>query len=389
MRRARPNHARWLLPVVLAACRDDPAPASAAPVAPSCGDEAAAIADPRDAAVARALCGELRSHGVPGAVVAIAEAGAPSFAFAHGVRCVGAPERVSTATAFRIGSLTKAITAAAAFALAERRVLDLAAPIGAAALADVGLPDALAGATIRHLLDHRAGLTDVLPNEGLRGRPPGEQLAALVGTPVAPAPAPWRYANGGYALAGALMAASAGRPWAELVEHEVFVPLGMSSARARAEPVGDTACGHLREGQGWRAYDVRADYERFAFGVDAAAPSGAAIAAADDLLRLALGLSDTAVDPPAWATRMRTAVVESTVETGRRARERYAAGIDVTSVGDVIVLRHAGDTGDFHAELVWVPSRGVAAVVLANAGTPMAATMAAALARLGVDPRRD
>jgi len=53
------------------------------------------------------------------------------------------------------------------------------------------------------------------------------------------------------------------------------------------------------------------------------------------------------------------------------------------------VLRHTGSTGDFWAELVIVPDRGVAVAVLGNAGKPLAATMAAALTRVGVDPRRD
>jgi hypothetical protein len=53
------------------------------------------------------------------------------------------------------------------------------------------------------------------------------------------------------------------------------------------------------------------------------------------------------------------------------------------------VLRHAGNTGDFFAELAWVPSRGAVVVVLGNAGVPLAATLAAALTRIGVDPRRE
>lgn len=355
----------------------------------ACVERATALADERDAAVARALCAEQRTHRVPGVVVAIAEHGAIAFRFAHGTRCDGRPEPVSEATAFRIGSLTKAITAAAAFAIAERGELVLDAPIGKAALAELGLADGLADVSMRQLLDHRAGLPDILPDATLRDRSRAEQLTALIGTPIHPAGSTWHYANGGYALAGALLGASAHAPWHAVVAREVFAPLAMTSARALPDPQGDVACGHLPAGAGWASFDVREDFDRFAFGVDATAPSGAVIATADDLLRFALALSRTPAERPPWTTRMLDAVTTTATPTGRRTGERYAAGLQVTESRGELVLRHAGNTGDFSAELVWVPERGVAAVVLGNAGVPLAATMAAALVRIGVDPRRE
>jgi len=140
-------------------------------------------------------------------------------------------------------------------------------------------------------------------------------------------------------------------------------------------------------GDGWTAYDVREDYDRFAFGVDAAAPAGAVAANADDLLRFALALSGA--DGPAWASGMREAVTGAAKPGGAMPGGRYAAGLDVVDGGGELVLRHTGSTGDFWAELVFVPERGVAVAVLGNTGKPLAATMAAALTRIGVDPRRD
>lgn len=345
-----------------------------------CVAASASIVDPRDAAVARAACAERRTHRVPGIAVAVAEHGEIVFRFAFGERCADRPGAVSPTTAFRIGSLTKSMTAASAFALAERGDVDLDAPLQ---------HELLAGATLRQLLDHRAGLGDVLPDESLRGRPVAQQLAKLVGPPLDPPDTVWRYANGGYALAGAVLAQHGKAPWAELVRREVLQPLGMTSARTTADPSGDVACGHLPEADAWTSYDVREDFDRFAFGVDATAPAGAVIASVDDLLRFAIALSRTPADRPTWAITMLDAVTSGARPTGRRDGERYAAGLQVVAAGRELVLRHAGNTGDFAAELVWAPDRGAAAVVLGNAGVPLAATMAAASTRVGIDPRRD
>ena len=393
----------WIASFVAACGRGEPqgdraaessgvVPATAvAPVA-SCLERAAALAEAPDAAVARTLCAEQRTLGIPGVAVAVAEGGTIVFGFAHGLRCIGRPEAVSITTAFRIGSITKAITAAAAFALAEAGRVDLDAGLGASTLARLGLDEALAAVTLRQLLDHRAGLPDILPNPSLRGRSRGEQLAALVGVPVDPPGTTWRYSNGGYALVGAVLGEHAAVSWSELVAREVFGPLQMRGARADADPRGDVACGHLPSGaagETWTAFDVRQDFEQFAFGVEVAAPSGAVVATADDLLRFALSLSRAAPHAPAWSAQMLDAVTTRSSATGRHPGERYAAGLDITESNGELVLRHSGSTGDFWAELVWVPARGAAVVVLGNTGTPMAATLVAALTRIGVDPRRE
>lgn len=350
---------------------------------------AAGALEARDAAVVRAACAEQQARRIPGLVVAIAEHGRVALRFAHGVRCSDRPGDVTPTTAFRIGSLTKAITAATAFALAEREppVVDLDAPLGAAALAELGIDRSLADATLRQLLDHRAGLTEHPAHAGLRGRAAAEILAALVGPAMDPPGAGFRYANGGYVLAGAWLERRGGAPWSTLVQREVLVPLHMTGARTEPDPTGDVACGHLFVGDAPQAFDIRADFERFAFGLEATAPAGGLVATTDDLVAFALALSETSTGAP-WAGRMRAAVLADAQPTGRRADERYAAGLDVTLAGDELVLRHAGNTGDFSAELAWVPSRGAVAVVLGNAGVPLAATMAAALTRIGVDPRR-
>lgn len=391
---------RWLSFVSIVACAREPAPRDAPAPQPEPSREAAlvhALRDtclaaaaelpPVDAMVARTLCADLRNLSVPGAAVVVAQRGEIVLRFAAGVRCDGGTDRVGPHTAFRIGSLTKAITAATAFALADGGGMAIDAPIGGAPLHQLGLPEDLASATLGDLLGHRAGLDDHLPHEGLRSEPPARQLAALVGQPRDPPGEVWRYANGGYALVGALLERNAGAPWATLVQREIVGPLAMADTRTTADPTGDVACGHLLVGDTLTPFDVRTDYDRFAFGVEAAAPSGAIVASAVDLAIFGSALAGFGAQSRGIPA-MREAILERAGPTGRDD-ERYAAGMSISrNAAGERVVRHAGATGDFWAELVWLVDAEAVVAVVGNRGVPLAATLAAGIQRAGVDPRR-
>lgn len=340
-----------------------------------------------DRAVAHALCTELAALDVPGALVVIAREGEVVMRFASGVRCRGRDDRVDAGTRFRIGSLTKMLTAATVFALAESGALALDASITAEALRELGVSERIAGATLRQLLDHRAGLPAITPRAEMAARAPAARLAALVGEPETTPGTAWRYSNGDYVLVGALLRARSHAPFIDELRTHVLAPLGMTHTDTRVDPEGDVACGHVPGDGGLEAVDVGEDFERFAFGLHETEPAGAVIASADDLLRFAAALSDRSTDPrPAWAPAMLTAVREHAVATGR-GDARYAAGLEAHGDGEALLLRHDGNTGDFAATLAWRPADGATVVVMANAGVVLRATLAAALVRAGIDPR--
>jgi CubicO group peptidase (beta-lactamase class C family) len=95
--------------------------------------------------------------------------------------------------------------------------------------------------TIRHLLTHTAGLPreagfpywtdgDFPTSEEIRERLPA-QRAAL------PTETAWKYSNLGLALAGEIVAAVSGRPYAEYITEHVLTPLG-HEAHARDDAAG-------------------------------------------------------------------------------------------------------------------------------------------------------
>ena len=67
---------------------------------------------------------------VAGVVAAAADAGGTIYEDAFGRRNLQKPERMTTDTVFRIASMTKAITAAAAMQMVEQGKLDLDQPAG-------------------------------------------------------------------------------------------------------------------------------------------------------------------------------------------------------------------------------------------------------------------
>jgi CubicO group peptidase (beta-lactamase class C family) len=157
------------------------------------------------------------------------EGRAPSLAGAvvrGGQRVWSHAIETTTATQFRIGSLTKTFIAVLVMRLREEGQLGL----------DDALEDHLAdapirGVTIRQLLSHTAGLASEAPGPWWE-RTPGEvrpELADIVGENGQKHPPGHRfhYSNPGFGLLGAVVEKLRGRPWAEVLQDEVLEPLEM------------------------------------------------------------------------------------------------------------------------------------------------------------------
>lgn len=155
----------------------------------------------------------------PAQVLAIGEGGSLAYLEARGEPWLGASHPPDENTLFRVGSITKVITAFAVLRQVRAQTLDLDAPISEYLSVDLGWDAAPPHPTIRHLLTHTGGLPrDVavlggdtpISVEHLVGRigrlsPPGEQA---------------RYSNVGYGLLGFALEAVAGKPYAELAAIE-------------------------------------------------------------------------------------------------------------------------------------------------------------------------
>jgi CubicO group peptidase (beta-lactamase class C family) len=138
----------------------------------------------------------------------------------------------TTATQYRIGSITKTLVAVQVMRLRDEGLVDLNDPLSkhvpATPVGDV---------TIAQLLSHTAGLTAEPPGPWWE-RTPGVEIDALAATLDSHSARhrPGRrfhYSNLGFALLGELIARHRGVGWAEAVRSEILEPLGMGGTTTR------------------------------------------------------------------------------------------------------------------------------------------------------------
>ncbi len=165
------------------------------------------------------------------------------YAKGFGLADVERGSPVTPKTVFRIGSITKTMTAIGLMRLWERGRFDLDDPVNDY-LRDyrVEHPDPAAPpVTFRHMLTHTSGIgelrkmTDLFrPMSGLGAKPDGpapspeEYYAGGLRPSVYPG-TKWVYANHAYNVLGQLVEDISGVPFAGYMRENVFVPLGMQN----------------------------------------------------------------------------------------------------------------------------------------------------------------
>jgi CubicO group peptidase (beta-lactamase class C family) len=194
---------------------------------------AGARADPAqalDAYTAKAV----RDWNVPGLAIAVVKDGRVAFAKGYGVRELGKPAPVDTQTRFAIGSTTKAMTAAALAMLVDEGKLRWDDPVTKYLPGfQTGDPYVTREITVRDLLTHRAGLGNAdflwyesdIPAAEVRRR-------VRMLRPAYSLRSSFIYQNVMYAVAGQVVAAASGMPWATFVRTRIFGPLGMTATEA-------------------------------------------------------------------------------------------------------------------------------------------------------------
>ncbi|MEM8929987.1 MAG: serine hydrolase domain-containing protein [Acidobacteriota bacterium] len=177
---------------------------------------------------------------VPGVAVAVVDDGELRFVKNWGVLTADGEEPVVDDTRFQGASIAKALTATLALRLADQGDLDLDAAV-TPWLDDIDT----SGVTPRRLLAHTAGLdtpsfagyaqSESLPtlDEILRGASPATSDAIRV---VVEPGTTWRYSGGGFEVLRQVIEERTSRPFAEVMDEELFAPLRMSNSSVRPLP---------------------------------------------------------------------------------------------------------------------------------------------------------
>ncbi|WP_457189856.1 serine hydrolase domain-containing protein [Nocardioides sp. P5_E3] len=257
---------------------------------------------------------------------------------------------------YRIGSITKTMTAVLVVQARDEGLLDLDDPL-AAHLGDVGYGDV----TVRDALAHSSGMQSE-PRGPWWERTRGGDFTALAlandgSGRVAPAGAWFHYSNLGYGLLGEVVARRFGTPWRALVSERLLQPLGMRTTSYLPRP-GAQPGWSVDHFTGVRVHEPLTD-------TGAMAPAGQLWSTLADLVTWGQALGGARPDVLATS---------SLVEMQRPVTADYGLGLMLGIHPGGRLVGHNGSMPGFLAALHVDPDSGIGAAVLANATT-------------GIDPR--
>jgi CubicO group peptidase (beta-lactamase class C family) len=318
---------------------------------------------------------QMRYHGTPGLAIGLVHGDRVVWSKAYGSADLATSATVTTATPFRLGSLSKVFTALAVMQLRDDGKLALDDPVARHLpwfRVGTAYPDA-PPITIRHLLTHTAGLPRELayPYWTTHTFPDRETFHAALATQsvFSPPGAAYRYSNVGIALLGEVVEAAAGEPYAAFLQRRLLAPLAMgaSSAAPDAALVARLARAYQRR----RGSEPRREIAYYDTGTFA--PMGGVVSTVDDLTRL-LGLLLSADAGGAARPAAGTVLAAPTLAEMQRAQFVYPSfaggrglGFAVSRRDGATYVGHGGWIGGHRSDLICDMARRLGVVVLTNA----------------------
>lgn len=273
-------------------------------------------------------------------------------------------------TQYRIGSITKTITALLVMQCRDDGLLDLEDHIGRF------LPESgYAAASVRSLLAHVSGMQSEPVGpwwERSPGASSGELLAANDGTGAVFGPGEhYHYSNLGFALLGEAVARLRGSSWDSLVSERVLEPLAMTRT---------TYLPHEPHARGFSVHHLKGTLTSEPLhDTGAMAPAGQLWSTLSDLARLAAFLS---VGNEAVLSDQSLALMRQPVSPA----VDYGLGLRLLPHADGVLVGHAGSMPGFQATMFADPHSDVGFVALTNATTGFSGSELVSALRSGRTP---
>ncbi|HEX8640724.1 MAG TPA: serine hydrolase domain-containing protein [Allosphingosinicella sp.] len=310
----------------------------------------------RDVATQLGACFDAQTAVFPFNGIVHAERGPWTFTRTAGALAPSEAAQPRADTPYSLASVSKVFTNVAIGQLVDQGRVSLDAPIGTY-LPD--LPPAFAAITLDQLIHHRSGVASFLQpapewfEAVQRARTARDLVPLVTRAPLAFRPGEREeYSNGGYVLAGAVVEAVTGKPFADHLEEAIFRPLGMT--RTSLDPIAGTAMPMTRLSPPGAppSEELRPVPMNIAF---RATPAGSARSTAEDLTRFGRALLGEALLRPETRARL-----------FRRRGEPWRIG-------------GAGGNIGTNTDFAVLPELGWVVVVLSNYDPPSAETMARVL----------
>jgi len=297
---------------------------------------------------------------VPGASLLVLKDGKPVLRKAYGYADLEHGVAATTATNYRLASMSKQFTAAAILLLAEDGKLKLDDSIRRWL---PSLPASDQGITIHHLLSHASGLIDyedLIPpgaTKQLNDADVLRMLSAETRSYFAPGTS-YRYSNSGYVLLGLIVERASGQRLPAFLQRRIFKPLHMDHTLLR-EPDGPQpthrAYGYSQQDSRW----VRTDQDL----TSATRGDGGIYSSIEDLARWDAALYDNRLLKD--ASRELAFSAHNHV-TGEADVDDYGYGWRIH--GDV--RWHSGESIGFRNVIVRWPRQHLTVILLSNRNDP-------------------
>ena len=297
----------------------------------------------------------------PGAVVGVIKWGKLVFAKGYGSADLSHDIPFTPETPTNIGSSTKQLTGFALALLASRGKLSLDDPV------QKYIPELKTfdkPITVRHLLTHTTGYREFINTLLIEGRQvlegdyiaPDEAIKVINRQPTLQNEpgAEFNYNNSAFSLASIVIERVSGRPYAEFMRDEIFLPLGMTKTWVRANPgqiIPNRTVGYIPGDFGFR--EVRALY--------GSAGAGGIYTTPGDVAKWMHNWKTAQLGGPAVVKEATTSFV---LNSGKPSV--YGYGIFLDSIRGLRRWQHGGNDVAHSSTFVYYPDLDAGYVVFSN-----------------------
>ena len=304
------------------------------------------------------VAAEMARQKIPGMSVAVVAGGQSRWANGYGTQDVenGVPAKASTV--YRLGSISKPITAVAVMQLHERGRLDLDAPVQKYCPA---FPEKQWPVTTRQVLGHLAGIRHYKSDEEFNSTrfyaTVNDGLAMFRDDPLLHEPgAKYTYTTFGYTVLGCAVEGASGQKFADFVRDNVFRPAGME--RIRVDSVADIIPGRA---QGYRLTD-KGELTNSALADNSyKVPGGGFVSTVEDLAKFAAALQAGRL-----LKRETAELMYARQKTKDGKETAYGLGWGVGSRDGRRTVGHSGGQQRVSTFLHMLPDHGLAVVLMSN-----------------------
>jgi CubicO group peptidase (beta-lactamase class C family) len=298
----------------------------------------------------------------PGASVMVIRDGSVLFKKAYGMADVEGHDPATTATNYRLASVTKQFTAMSVLMLKERNLLSLENT-----LTDF-FPDFPAYGkkiTVRHMLQHTSGLVayeELMPETTTAQVLDRDVLAMMKArdSTYFPPGTQYRYSNTAYALLAQIVERVSGMPFARFLQENIFHPLGMDGTVAYEKGISSVihrAYGYSRrdstKGPGFDRTDQSS--------TSAVLGDGGIYSSVEDLFKWDQALYTNKL---LSQETLNEAFTPNVLPDGKNSG--YGFGWYIDRYRGLRKIHHEGSTVGFRTEILRFPEQRFSVIILAN-----------------------